>query len=727
MASSARIDELKKKFEDNPRRFFAPLANEYRKAGDLEQAIALCRAHLPNQTAHISGHIVLAQALYEAGSTDESRTVFEASLELDPENLIALRYLGDLAREGGDVSTARSWYTRMLEVDPRNDEIGHLIRSIDEVPLPDSTTDPTAPEVLGTTWEEPAAPSAKERADALPHAPPFESFELEMSTDPVSSTFTGPDSPRSAIDGDAAGATLHPADDQPGAATTPDLADDLDFGSFGEMNNAVDFGDLEAAMGHAPTDSPEHEEKAAELTSPGMVPETRHERVEGPDPALGGESSDPYARAAFADEPLAAMDATLHDLPSREGDEAPSLDHEASGPGSTPDTALTELWSLEMATVDAEPTDGSRDPADPEGEAESELSAAPGWADDEWDEQPDSASATASPRSLAEEPVDVANGSLDDSGSRQTSSDMVVESMEFVAPDRRSPEFPAPLAGMVADPGVEAPPAAFVTETMAELYLQQGFRVEAVAVYRELLAQNPGDDSLRERIEQLESGSASSISIASLSEDVVAAARRRQSAAHTRSIRAFLGSMAARRAPRRPEPDGGPGSGHSDEGAGPEEVDRPQPAQPLDFLGSAARVASSVAGTSAEAGERHGGAALDRLFPDARVPAADERAANSLASAFSTSPLPVGGELAPGRPARVAESELSLSNVFRDPQAPAARADAGGFSFDQFFSSPASPYEESGDDPQPSPSSHRAQSSSDIEQFTAWLEGLKKK
>ena len=28
MASSDRIDELRKKFEENPRRYFAPLANE---------------------------------------------------------------------------------------------------------------------------------------------------------------------------------------------------------------------------------------------------------------------------------------------------------------------------------------------------------------------------------------------------------------------------------------------------------------------------------------------------------------------------------------------------------------------------------------------------------------------------------------------------------------------------------------------------------------------------
>src|SRR5215203_3588410 len=131
MASSARLDELKRKFEENPRRYFAPLANEHRKSGDLDQAIALCRTHLPQQPAHISGHIVLAQALFEAGSLDESRELFHTALGLDPENLIALRYLGDIAREIDDVATARSWYQRVLEVDPRNDEIVQLERELD--------------------------------------------------------------------------------------------------------------------------------------------------------------------------------------------------------------------------------------------------------------------------------------------------------------------------------------------------------------------------------------------------------------------------------------------------------------------------------------------------------------------------------------------------------------------------------------------------------------------
>src|SRR6478609_7185412 len=130
MASSARIDELRKKFDENPRRYFAPLANEYRKAGDLEQAVFICEEYLPQQPGHMSGHIVYGQALFELDRRDEAKAVFETALSLDPENLIALKHLGDIARMGGDASGARMWYQRVLEADPRNEEIAQLMLSL---------------------------------------------------------------------------------------------------------------------------------------------------------------------------------------------------------------------------------------------------------------------------------------------------------------------------------------------------------------------------------------------------------------------------------------------------------------------------------------------------------------------------------------------------------------------------------------------------------------------
>ncbi len=137
MSSSARIDELRQKFDENPRRYFAPLANEYRKVGDLEQAIFICQEYLPQQPGHMSGHIVYGQALFEAKRNDEARAVFETALALDPENLIALRHLGDIAREGGDVENARRWYTRGLDADPRNVEMSALLVSL---PSPEIAT-----------------------------------------------------------------------------------------------------------------------------------------------------------------------------------------------------------------------------------------------------------------------------------------------------------------------------------------------------------------------------------------------------------------------------------------------------------------------------------------------------------------------------------------------------------------------------------------------------------
>ena len=134
MAGPSRIDELRKKFDENPRRYFAPLANEYRKLGDFEQAIFICQEFLPQQPGHMSGHIVYGQALFEAARHDEARTVFETALSLDPENLIALRHLGDIARAHGDTETARAWYRRVLDSDPRNEEIAAILQALDSDP-----------------------------------------------------------------------------------------------------------------------------------------------------------------------------------------------------------------------------------------------------------------------------------------------------------------------------------------------------------------------------------------------------------------------------------------------------------------------------------------------------------------------------------------------------------------------------------------------------------------
>jgi hypothetical protein len=234
---------------------------------------------------------------------------------------------------------------------------------------------------------------------------------------------------------------------------------------------------------------------------------------------------------------------------------------------------------------------------------------------------------------------------------------------------------------------VSATPAAFVTETMAELYLQQGFTDEALSVYQELLARNPHDASLQARIRALQHGEPSSLQEAS--EAAEGARQTMDKEGH--SVRAFFGRLARR------QPAGRPASRQS----------------ALDVSSLGAQMAQRQAGQESPLAATPD-SPLAQMFSAARPSGADVAAAEQLASAFGTQ-----GES--GRPTRPADSELSLDHLFRDvPAGP-----SGAVTLDEFFSA------ESGG----STAQERSEESSagagdkgvDIEQFTAWLDGLKKK
>lgn len=82
-----------------------------------------------------------------------------------------------------------------------------------------------------------------------------------------------------------------------------------------------------------------------------------------------------------------------------------------------------------------------------------------------------------------------------------------------------------PLAGVPAEPDL------VVTESMAELYLQQGHRQEALTIYRELFLRNPADLRLREKVDELETAEAEAESASTGETSYSAAATGGQSVA----------------------------------------------------------------------------------------------------------------------------------------------------------------------------------------------------
>ena len=95
--STSEINDLKKKLEENPESLvFAPLADAYRKQGNLEEAFNVCKRGLEKHPTYTSARVVLGRIFQENGKTEEAVSEFKKVLELDSENLMAHSLLGSI-------------------------------------------------------------------------------------------------------------------------------------------------------------------------------------------------------------------------------------------------------------------------------------------------------------------------------------------------------------------------------------------------------------------------------------------------------------------------------------------------------------------------------------------------------------------------------------------------------------------------------------------------------
>lgn len=75
---------------------FGPIAERFRRAGELDRAVQLCREGLGRFPHHVSARVTLGWALLDLGRYDEARTELEAVLRRAPDNLAAIRGLAEL-------------------------------------------------------------------------------------------------------------------------------------------------------------------------------------------------------------------------------------------------------------------------------------------------------------------------------------------------------------------------------------------------------------------------------------------------------------------------------------------------------------------------------------------------------------------------------------------------------------------------------------------------------
>jgi len=94
---SPRIEELRRRLLKDPASIaFAQLAEEHRRAGDLDEAVRVCQAGLEEHPGYLSARVTLGRALLELGRFEEAGAEFFAVVEAAPDNLVAVRALADI-------------------------------------------------------------------------------------------------------------------------------------------------------------------------------------------------------------------------------------------------------------------------------------------------------------------------------------------------------------------------------------------------------------------------------------------------------------------------------------------------------------------------------------------------------------------------------------------------------------------------------------------------------
>ena len=127
----SEIARLELLFAAHPEgRVFTHLAEAYRRAGELERARTLLEAGLERHADYASAHVVHGRVLLDLGLEAEAEAAFRRVLGLDPENLVALRALGDLARRAGRAAEALGYYEQVRRRDPTNPEVEAVVAAL---------------------------------------------------------------------------------------------------------------------------------------------------------------------------------------------------------------------------------------------------------------------------------------------------------------------------------------------------------------------------------------------------------------------------------------------------------------------------------------------------------------------------------------------------------------------------------------------------------------------
>ncbi|MFP4466535.1 MAG: tetratricopeptide repeat protein [Candidatus Goldiibacteriota bacterium] len=122
--ATVEIEELKKKLSQNPESMiFVPLADAYRKAGMLDDAIKVCEDGLEKHPSYTSARVVLGRIYSEKGMLDEAIEELKRVEAVDVDNIMVHSMLGNVYLKKKMYARAIEQFQRVLSLNPEDSEV----------------------------------------------------------------------------------------------------------------------------------------------------------------------------------------------------------------------------------------------------------------------------------------------------------------------------------------------------------------------------------------------------------------------------------------------------------------------------------------------------------------------------------------------------------------------------------------------------------------------------
>lgn len=130
------VRDLEERVRENPSsRLFAPLADTYRRNGDLDRAIALLHQGLFHHPDYCSARVLLARCLEGQERWEEAQEEWRKVLNVDRANLVALKSMGEICLLLDRLEESQGWFHRYLEEFPGDEDVRMKLDEVENAVL----------------------------------------------------------------------------------------------------------------------------------------------------------------------------------------------------------------------------------------------------------------------------------------------------------------------------------------------------------------------------------------------------------------------------------------------------------------------------------------------------------------------------------------------------------------------------------------------------------------